>query len=55
MQPNVVADYLYDKHKIFTVAINRESVKGVRVTPHLYTTKAELELLVKAIQELSEA
>ena len=55
MQPNAVANYLYDKHKIFTVGINRESVKGVRVTPHLYTTKAELDLLVKAIQELSEA
>ena len=55
MQPNDVADYLFDKHKIFTVGINRESVKGVRVTPHLYTTKAELDLLVKAIQELSQA
>ena len=53
MQPKVVADYLYDKHKIFTVGINREAIKGVRVTPHLYTTKAELDLLVKAIQELS--
>ncbi len=53
MQPNDVANYLYDKHKIFTVGINRESVKGVRVTPHLYTTKPELDLLVAAIQELS--
>ena len=55
MQPNDVASYLYDKHKIFTVGINRESVKGVRVTPHLYTTKPELDLLVKAIQELSNS
>jgi selenocysteine lyase/cysteine desulfurase len=53
MKPNAVADYLYDKHKIFTVGINRTSVKGVRVTPHLYTTKPELDLLVKAIKELS--
>jgi len=55
MQPKAVADYLYDKHKIFTVGINRDSIQGVRVTPHLYTTKPELDLLVKAIQELSEA
>jgi selenocysteine lyase/cysteine desulfurase len=55
MKPNAVADYLYDKHKIFTVGINRDSIQGVRVTPHLYTTKPELDLLVKAIQELSEA
>ena len=53
MEPNAVADYLYDNHKIFTVGINREAIKGVRVTPHLYTTKAELDLLVKAIKELS--
>ena len=55
MKPNAVADYLYDKHKIFTVGINREAIKGVRVTPHLYTTKAELDLLVKAITELSKS
>ncbi len=53
MKPNDVADYLYDNHKIFTVGINRESVKGVRVTPHLYTTLPELDLLVGAISELS--
>ena len=55
MQPDEVADYLYDKHKIFTVSINRKAVKGVRVTPHLYTTLPELDLLVKAIRELSAA
>ena len=53
MSPTAVADYLYDKHKIFTVGINRDSIQGVRVTPHLYTTKPELDLLVQAIQELS--
>jgi len=53
MKPNAVANYLYDKHKIFTVGINRESVHGVRVTPHLYTTLPELDKLVGAISELS--
>jgi selenocysteine lyase/cysteine desulfurase len=30
-------------------------VKGVRVTPHLYTTTADLDALVKAIGELAHA
>lgn len=53
MPPGAVADYLYNRHKIFTVAINREAIKGVRVTPNLYTTLPELDLLAKAIGELS--
>jgi selenocysteine lyase/cysteine desulfurase len=28
-------------------------VHGVRVTPHLFTTKAELDALVKALQEIA--
>jgi len=53
MKPDDVANYLFDKYKIFTVGINREAIKGVRVTPHLYTTLSELDLLVTAIKELS--
>lgn len=52
MTPNELATYFYDKHRIFTVAINRESVKGVRVTPHLYTRIADLDAFVEAIREL---
>ncbi|MEN8247309.1 MAG: aminotransferase class V-fold PLP-dependent enzyme [Bacteroidota bacterium] len=51
-KPNEIADYLYNKHKIFTVGINRKSIQGVRVTPHLYTTIKELDLLVSSIEEL---
>ena len=51
-KPQELSAYFYDEHRIFTVAINRKSVKGVRVTPHLYTTKADLDRFVKAIQEL---
>jgi len=52
MQPGEIADYLYRQHKIFTVGINRTAVQGVRVTPHLYTTLADLDKLVAAIKEL---
>ncbi len=53
MTPNEVSEYLYENHKVWTVAINRKSVKGVRVTPHLYTRIEHLDALVKAIKELA--
>ena len=51
--PNELSKAFMDKYRIFTVAINNEVVKGVRVTPHLYTTLKDLDLLVKAIKELA--
>lgn len=53
--PAQIADYLYDKHKIFTVAIDMDAVKGIRVTPHLYTTLEELDAFVKAMEELARS
>jgi selenocysteine lyase/cysteine desulfurase len=51
--PAALADVLYDRFRIYTVAIDTVPVKGVRVTPHLYTTTAELDALVKAIGALA--
>lgn len=55
MAPADLARTLFDKYRVFTVAINRPEagVQGVRVTPHLYTTTAELDVLVKALTELA--
>jgi len=55
LKPAEIADALYTKYRIYTVAINMVPVKGVRVTPHLYTTTAELDALVKAIGEIAKA
>jgi selenocysteine lyase/cysteine desulfurase len=52
-KPNELSKALMEKYRIFTVAINNEVVKGVRVTPHLYTTINDLDLMVKAIGELA--
>jgi len=54
-RPGVIADALLDKYRIYTVAIDTAPVKGVRVTPHLYTSTQELDTLVKAIGELARA
>ncbi|MDH5380335.1 MAG: aminotransferase class V-fold PLP-dependent enzyme, partial [Cyclobacteriaceae bacterium] len=49
--PSELAIYFMEKHKIFTVAIDRQTVKGVRVTPHLYTSYEELDKFVKAVEQ----
>ena len=53
--PADLAKTLFSTYKIFTVAIDnpKANVRGVRVTPHLYTTTAELDQFVKALKELA--
>ncbi len=55
MKPGDLAKVLLDRYKIWTVAIDRENVKGARITPHLFTTTAELDVLVRALTELGAA
>jgi selenocysteine lyase/cysteine desulfurase len=49
-KPVEIADQLFNKYKIHTVAIDWEKISGVRVTPNVYTTTDELDKLVKAIR-----
>jgi selenocysteine lyase/cysteine desulfurase len=42
-------NYLWDKYKIHAVGINWENIHGVRVTPNVYTTTKNLDLLAEAI------
>jgi len=55
MKPGELARVLLEKYRIWTVAIDRENVQGVRITPHLFTTTAELDVLVRALTELGTA
>ena len=41
--PKAVTKYLFDKHHIFTVPIIHEEFQGIRITPNIYTTLAELD------------
>lgn len=52
MTPSALADTLMKQYKIFTVAIDRPGVQGCRVTPNLYTSTAELDELVHALDKL---
>ncbi len=53
IEPADLANRLMKEYQIFTVAINRPGVRGLRITPNIYTTTAELDSLVHAIKELS--
>ena len=55
MPPDALAKALLERYRIFTVAIDHPEVRGVRVTPHVYTSLAELDGLVRALQELAAA
>jgi len=55
MTPKAIADALFDTHKVYTVAIDTVPVKGVRVTPHLYTTTRELDAFVTALTAMARA
>lgn len=48
-----VEQKLMEKHKIHTVSIVHEKVNGIRVTPSVYTSLPELDLLVKGITAIS--
>jgi selenocysteine lyase/cysteine desulfurase len=53
MKPADLADTLFKKYKIYTVAIDYANVHGCRITPNVYTSPKELDEFVKALKELS--
>jgi len=55
MMPPDLAKTLFERYKVFTVAIDTANVHGVRVTPQLFTTPKELDVLVRALKELAAA
>ncbi len=50
-KPAELDQFLFNRYKIHTVGIEWENIKGVRITPHVYTTTRQLDTLVKAITE----
>ena len=50
MKPAAMAELLMQKYKVYTVAIDSGAVQGCRITPNVFTTAAELDVLVNAIK-----
>ena len=42
-----------NKFNVFTVAIDYANVKGCRITPNIYNSIDEIEILVDAIRKLA--
>jgi selenocysteine lyase/cysteine desulfurase len=53
MKPALLAETLLKKYRIYTVAIDYANVHGCRITPNVYTSLADLDVLVTALKELS--
>jgi selenocysteine lyase/cysteine desulfurase len=53
IKPGDLAETLLKKYKIYTVAIDGANVHGCRITPNVFTTTKELDVLVMALKELS--
>ena len=47
-----VAKHLWDKYRIFVVAIKNDEFEGCRVTPHVYTTIEEIDRFSDAMEEI---
>ena len=48
-KPAELDAFLLDKYRIHAVGIEWENIKGVRVTPNVYTTTKNLDMLVEGI------
>ncbi|MCB0699416.1 MAG: aminotransferase class V-fold PLP-dependent enzyme [Chitinophagales bacterium] len=53
MKPADMAKTLFDKYRIYTVAIDKPGVQGCRITPNVFNTTDELDKLVAAIKEMA--
>ena len=52
--PSKMAQLLYEKYGIFTVAIDYANVHGCRITPNVFTTTTELDVFIDAVKSLSK-
>ena len=54
IEPPALQSYLFDKHRIFTVAIVHDEFKGIRVTPNVYTTLRELDRFSEVMEMVAK-
>lgn len=51
IEPEKLQSYLWEKHKIWTVAIKHDAVHGLRVTPSIYTTVQEVDQFCGVVEQ----
>jgi isopenicillin-N epimerase len=50
IKPADLAAHLWNKHRIFVVAIMHTQFEGLRVSPNVYTTPAEVDRFAEAVE-----
>lgn len=53
-KPGELDSYLWNNYKIHTVGIEWENIKGVRITPNVYTSTKNLDRLVEGIGKFAK-
>lgn len=54
MDPGMVAEYLFARHRIVVTTISIDGTRGIRITPNIYTTTGELAMLADALVEIAK-
>ncbi|MGZ3850416.1 MAG: aminotransferase class V-fold PLP-dependent enzyme [Flavisolibacter sp.] len=54
-KPGDLDNYLFNNYKIHTTTIEWENIKGVRITPNVYTTTKNLDQLVEGITRFTKS
>ncbi len=52
VEPEPLAEWLWEQHRILVVAIKHDEFRGLRVSPSVYTTKSELERFCEAMERV---
>jgi selenocysteine lyase/cysteine desulfurase len=47
-------NYLFDKHRIFTVGISHAQFRGLRITPTVYTRASEMDEFAHAMERVAQ-
>ena len=52
IEPGKLSEHLFAQHKIVTVAISHKAFSGIRVTPNVYTTLAEIDRFAEVLGQV---
>lgn len=54
ISPVDLDNFFFQKFRIHTTPIDQENIKGVRITPNVYTTTKDLDTLARAVEQASK-
>jgi hypothetical protein len=54
-KPGDFDTFLLNNYKVHAVGIEWENIKGVRVTPNVYTTTKNLDVLIEGIERFAKS